>query len=153
MIKNYQKTIRKFISLVPLTQPITIAAGFTFFNSPFSAVYANDFQTYFDKGFEKGEKGDYFGSIYDYTSAIELNPNSVDAYYNRGWAKAQINDHSGALLDYQMAVNIDPSYEKALYGLGYSKSQLGNYYGSITDYTRLININPCLLYTSPSPRD
>ena len=129
MIKNYQKTIRKFISLVPLTQPITIAAGFTFFNSPFSAVYANDFSDLFlTKALKKGEKGDYFGSIYDYTSAIELNPNSVDAYYNRGWAKAQINDHSGALLDYQMAVNIDPSYEKALYGLGYSKSQLGNYY-------------------------
>ena len=70
MIKKYQRTIRKFLSLVPLTQPITIAAGFTFFNSPFSAVYASDFQTYFDKGFEKGAKGDYFGSIYDYTSAI-----------------------------------------------------------------------------------
>ena len=55
------------------------------------------------KALKKGSKAYYFGSIYDYTSAIELNPNNVDAYYNRGWAKAQINDHSGLISDYQMA--------------------------------------------------
>ena len=108
--------------------------GYLLITSSYSTVFANDFQTYFDKGFEKGEKGDYFGSIYDYTSAIELNPNNVDAYYNRGWAKGQINDHTGAILDYQSAINIDPSNEKALYGLGYSKGKLGNYYGSITEH-------------------
>ena len=65
MIKKFQRTTRRLISLVPLIQPIAITAGSTFFSSPYSAVYANDFQTYFDKGFEKGEKGDYFGSIAD----------------------------------------------------------------------------------------
>ena len=114
MFKKFYTTTKKLLTLIPLVQPITITAGYTFITSSYSVVYANDYQTYFDKGFEKGEEGDYFGSIYEYTAAIELNPNSVDAYYNRGWSKSQINDHNGAIADYQTAIDIDESYEKAL---------------------------------------
>ena len=88
MFKKCFRKTRRLISLVPLFQPITLTTSYVFITSSF-AVYANDFQTYFDKGFEKGEKGDYFGAIYDYTSAIELNPNNVDAFYNRGLAKSR----------------------------------------------------------------
>ena len=75
MLNKINNFTKRLLSLIPLVQPIAITS-FTFIFSSYSAVYANDYQTYFDSGFKKGEKGDYFGAIYDYTSSIELNSNN-----------------------------------------------------------------------------
>ena len=56
-------------------------------------LYAESFEFYFDRGFDKGEKGDHNGAISDFTKAIKINPEYPEAYYNRGVAKRKLKDY------------------------------------------------------------
>ena len=69
-VKKMDIIIKRFFSIITLAQAITITTFSSFILSSYSEIYANDFQTYFNKGFKKGEKADYFGAIYDYTASI-----------------------------------------------------------------------------------
>ena len=96
---------------------------------------------YFDSGFDKGNKGDYYGAISDFTKALEIN-SSVGAYYNRGWNKAKLKDYYGAISDYSKAIKINPNKEEAYLNRGFAKHNLKDYYGAVSDYTKAIEINP-----------
>ena len=50
-------------------------------------------ETYFIRGYEKAELGDYKGAIADYTQAIGLKPDSANSYLNRGNAKANLGQY------------------------------------------------------------
>ena len=91
-MKKRTAFIGAILSLIPLGQPLLIKTGVVLSSSAvmlFSSkkVYAADNSFYFNRAYEKAEKGDYYGAISDYTKAIEVNPNDGDAYYNRGNAK------------------------------------------------------------------
>ena len=74
-------------------------------------INAETFEYYFKLAYEKGQKGDYYGAISDYTKAIEIDPQFGKAYYNRGWSKGKLKDYYGAISDYNKALEIDPNYE------------------------------------------
>tara|TARA_Y100000589_G_scaffold91963_1_gene86747 strand:- start:286 stop:546 length:261 start_codon:yes stop_codon:yes gene_type:complete len=79
--------IGAILSLISLGQPLIIKNGAVVSTTRFllfvpDKVYAGDNSYYFDRAFEKGENGDYYGAISDYTKAIEINPNDSRAYYN-----------------------------------------------------------------------
>ena len=84
-MKKRTAFIGAFLSLIPLGQPSFIKTGVVLSSSVVllslpEKVNAETFTFYFNRAFEKGEKGDYYGAISDYTKAIEINPNDEIAY-------------------------------------------------------------------------
>ena len=146
-MKKRTAFIGAILSLIPLGQPLIIQTGAVLSTTGFllsvsEKVYAGDNSYYFDRAFEKGENGDYYGAISDFTKAIEIDPNDSNAYYNRGWNRAKLKDYYGAISDYTKAIEINPQYEEAYYNRGWSKSKLKDYYEAISDYKKAIEINP-----------
>ena len=135
------------LSLISLGQPLIIKTGLVLSKSFLMVslpekVYGGDNTYYFNRAYDKAEKGDYYGAISDYTKAIEIERNDSQAYYNRGLAKHNLEDYYGAISDYTKAIEIDPRNTDALDNRGLAKHNLEDYYGAISDYTRVIEINP-----------
>lgn len=99
-------------------------------------------------GDQKLIKGDVFGAIKDYTSAIDIeNPKNKAAlktyYYWRGMAKQKLEDHRGAIEDFTKAILAIPEESDYIYSSrGGSKGRLKNYVGAILDYSKAIEMNP-----------
>ncbi|MDB4299007.1 tetratricopeptide repeat protein [Flavobacteriaceae bacterium] len=102
----------------------------------------NTAEEYFYRGYDKSDKGDYYGAITDFTKAIEINPNLANAYFTRGNAKYNLKDYNGAIADYTIAIEINPNFAIAYYNRGNIKEDLKDYNGAIADYTKAIEINP-----------
>ena len=145
-MKKRTAFIGAILSLMPISQLLLTKTGLFLstaglvFSFP-EKVNAESSTFYFDRGFEKGNKGDYYGAISDFTKALEIN-SSVGAYYNRGWNKAKLKDYYGAISDYTKAIEINPKKEEAYLNRGFAKHYLKDYYGAISDYTKAIEINP-----------
>jgi len=96
---------------------------------------------YVTNGESKYHLKDYYGSIADYTKAIELNPEYAVAYFNRGVSKTDLKDYYGSIADYTKAININPEYAEAYFNRAVSKDNLKDFYGSIGDYSWLFIIS------------
>ena len=99
-------------------------------------------ETYFIRGYEKVELGDYNGAIADYTQAIRLKPDDAGAYYNRGIAKAGLGQHFAAIADYDTAIRLKPDDAIAYVGRGIAKDRLGQHFAAIADYDTAIRLKP-----------
>ena len=99
-------------------------------------------ETYFIRGCEKAELGDYNGAIADYTQAIRLNPDYALAYYSRGIAKSRLEKHYAAIADYDMAIRLKPDDASAYVGRGNAKADLGQHFAAIADYDMAIRLKP-----------
>ena len=100
---------------------------------------------YFDRAFNKGENGDYYGAIVDYTRLIQLNPYDVEAYYNRGVNKKRNGDYYGAIADYTKAIKFNPnSNEKFILNAYWNRSILreenGDFLGACLDVKKAISL-------------
>ena len=74
-------------------------------------VYAESFEFYFDRGFDKGEKGDHYGAISDFTKAIEIDSSYGLAYSNRGYTKGiGFSDDEGACDDFKKAASLGNNF-------------------------------------------
>lgn len=82
-------------------------------------------EDYYNRGIEKGENGNYPGSIQDFSKAIELAPNNGDAYYNRGYSKFMLEDNRGAIQDFNKAIEFNPKYQNAYHCRGLAKISIG----------------------------
>lgn len=73
------------------------------------------------------------GSLSDYNTAIQTDPNYAEAYMARGILKAlKLGDSQGGLEDLDRLIEIDPSQTN--YTLrGYTKLALKDNYGAIAD--------------------
>ena len=83
---------------------------------------------------------DYYGSIADYTKAIELDPRNTVAYNNRGNAKSALKDYYGAIADYTKSIELGPD-SATYYWRGVAKVNLKDYYGVIADCTKAIELD------------
>ena len=54
----------------------------------------------------KGILKDYYGAIYDYTKALEIDPNDSQLYINLSIEKESIGDIKGACSDAKKAVSL-----------------------------------------------
>ena len=139
--------IGAMLSVIPLGQPLIFKTGFVLSTtglmlSVSQKVKADSVDFYFDRGLERGNSGDYYGAIADFTKVIEINPYEPKAFYNRGWNKGKLKDYNGEISDYTKAIEINPKYVKAYYNRGNAKSDMKDYYGAIADFTKAIEINP-----------
>ena len=113
-MKKRTAFIGAILSLIPLGQPLIIKNGVVLSTTGFlfsvsEKVYARDNSYYFDRAFDKGENGDHYGAIFDYTKAIEIDPNYKSAYKNRGISKENIGDLQGACFDWRKTVYLSPN--------------------------------------------
>ena len=109
-MKKRTAFIGAILSLIPLGQPLIIKTGVVLSTTGFllsvsEKVYARDNSYYFNRAYDKANRGDHYGAISDYTKAIEINPQYAKAYNNRGTAKRKIGDDKGACNDYKKAIS------------------------------------------------
>ena len=114
-MKKRTAFIGTILSLIPLGQPLIIKTGVVLSTTGFllsvsEKVNAGDNSYYFDRAFDKEERGDHYGAISDYTKAIEIDPKDSVAFYNRGISKRKLKDYYGAIYDYTKAIEINPQY-------------------------------------------
>ena len=148
-MKKRTAFIGAILSLIPLGQPLLIKTGAVLSTTGLilavsEIVYAKDAAFYFNRAYDKNEKGDYSGAISDYTKALEINPQYADAYYGRGIAKYNLKDYYGALSDFTKAIEINPKLKRAYNNIAYLKrrKEFNDYYGSIFYATKAIEIDP-----------
>ncbi len=125
---NYIKTL---LALSKTVRPLSSAS---------STVSA---ETYFVRGYMKGESGDYQGAIAAYSNAIRLEPDLAEAYYNRGLAKAALGQLNAAVADFDTTLSLKPDYDaRAYYNRGVTKADLGQLKAAIGDYDIAIQLKP-----------
>ena len=122
-MKKRTAFIGAILSLIPFGQPLLIKTGVVLSSSAVmlslsEKVNAKSADFYFNRAYDKAEKGDYYGAISDFTKAIEIDPNYKEAYYNRAWNKQKLNDYYGAISDYTKAIEIDPNYAQSFNNRG-----------------------------------
>jgi tetratricopeptide (TPR) repeat protein len=99
-------------------------------------------ETYFNRGVESSQKGDFKKAVSDYNKAIDVNPEFVVAYLNRGFTYSKMGEYEKAISDYNKAIEINPRYAKAYYNRGFLYRKMGEYDKAISDCTKAIEIDP-----------
>src|ERR1700733_5829284 len=82
----------------------------------FSGTSFSDVQTageYLQNGNDSFKAGEFDQAIYDYTMAIDIDPNLAKAYDNRGVAYAREGSLSRAIADFTMAIANNPKDAEA----------------------------------------
>ena len=146
-MKKRTAFIGAILSLIPLGHPLLIKTGVVLSTTGFllsvsEKVYARDNSYYFNRAYEKAEKGNHYGAISDYTKAIEINPRYVDSYFNRGYSKDELKDYYGAISDYTKAIEINPNYYQAYGNRGLTKSDIGDLKGACSDWRKTDSLFP-----------
>ena len=101
-------------------------------------------ETYFMRGYMKGESGDYQGAIAAYNVAIRLKPAYAIAYHNRGSAKYRLGQLNAAISDFDTAIRLKPDYVNTYNDRGVAKSDLGQPDAAIADFDTAIRLEPDL---------
>ena len=96
---------------------------------------------YFDNGLECYDNGDLSGAIFNWTLAIEIDPEDPNAYYSRAIVKNELYTWKSALKDYDKAIEIAPDFVSALINRGGVKDENGDYQGAITDYETVLKLD------------
>ena len=97
---------------------------------------------YISRGLTYYNAKDYEGAIFNYSQAIELNPNYASAYNYRGNVHSKLKDYKEAISDYNRAISIEPHYIIALMNRGLAYFDLEKYQEAISDFEQVINIDP-----------
>ena len=110
-MKKRTAFISLILSLIPFGQPLLIKSSSVLSTTVLlisldEKVYAESANYYFDQAFEKGNNGDHYGAISDYTKAIEINPQYAKAYVNRGRSYYFVNSQGDACKDFKKAVSL-----------------------------------------------
>jgi tetratricopeptide (TPR) repeat protein len=106
-----------------------------------SSVYAETAGEYLQNGNDSLNEGDFDQAIFDYTKALDINPNIAKAYDNRGVAYALRGYPAPAIADFTMAIANDPKDAEAYNNRGHAYAQKDNLTQAIADYTKAIDIN------------
>ena len=146
-MKKRTAFIGAILSLIPLGQPLLIKTGVVLSGSALmlsvpEKANAENADFYFNRGFEKGNNGDYYGAISDFTKAIEIDPQYSKAYYNRGNAKSDIKDYYGAISDYTKSIEINSNYKSAFKNRGIAKEKIGDLNGACSDWRQTVFLFP-----------
>ena len=88
---------------------------------------------YFNLGLKFAKSNDLNKAIFNFTKAIELNPNYTTAYKERGFAKTYLEDYQGAIDDFSKVIKLDPKDAEAYRNRGIAKREVGDFNSSLED--------------------
>jgi tetratricopeptide (TPR) repeat protein len=108
------------------------------------ALNPKDAVSYINRAYEYLQKGDYAGSIADYSSAIEIDPSRWDAHQGRAWGLFKSGRHSDALRDAEASLKIRPNEAQTLDTRGHILEALGRREEAVADFRRALTIEPRL---------
>jgi tetratricopeptide (TPR) repeat protein len=114
----------------------------TIFLTSFIIVFGQDARTYYEKGLEKAQLGQFEEAIKLFNKSIELQPEDYFSWYNRGIAKNKLGLYEESLSDFNQTINLAPEYKKGYLNRGTTKKHLTDYNGAIADYTFAIKLDP-----------
>ena len=109
----------------------------------------DDAETYYNRGVEKFNLGQYESAITDFDLVIRLTSDDEVAYiaYNyRGSAKKLLGQREAALADFDEAIRLKPDYVEVYNNRGVVKSELGLYFNAIADFDTVISLEPDYAY-------
>jgi tetratricopeptide (TPR) repeat protein len=70
-------------------------------------------------------------ALFDYSSALRVNPRLAKVYYNRANLRFLEGDFAAAVDDFDNAIRIDRSYVKAYNNSGIARQEQGDVFGAI----------------------
>jgi tetratricopeptide (TPR) repeat protein len=114
----------------------------TIFFIAFMMVFGQDARTYYEKGLEKAQLGQFEEAIKLFSKSIELQPEDYFSWYNRGIAKNRLGLYEESLSDFNQTIKLAPEYKKGYLNRGTTRKHLTDYNGAIIDYTFAINLDP-----------
>lgn len=120
-----------------------VIGGFTVWLGSANRAEAQEFQEHFKKGKTFLDNKEFDKAISEYSSAIKLNPNSIDSYTGRGEAYAKKDEYDRALEDFSKAISLDAKNTAALTYRADIYCQIKQDYGSaFDDFGAVEKINP-----------
>ena len=104
-MKKRTAFIGAILSLIPIGQPLLIKTGVVLSTTGLilavsENAHARNADYYFNRGYEKAEKGDHIGAIADYKKAIDINTKDDSSYNNRGVSRERLGKCYEAISDY-----------------------------------------------------
>ena len=90
-------------------------------------------------GWAYAEKGEYDRAITDFTSLINMNPDSGEAYYSRGEVYTDKGDYDKAIADFTRDIELGDIYCHFARGLAYAK--IGNKSEAIADFDVIVRLS------------
>ncbi len=98
--------------------------------------------SYFNKGVELCESGNYKEGINAFNQAIQLDPNDDDAWCNIGWAYNQLKEYDMSIEASNKAIQINSNNERAWFNKGGALGMLGKNEEAIVALDEALRINP-----------
>lgn len=90
----------------------------------------------------KFEAKDYNGALSDYTSAIQLNSDSISPYLKRAQCNVLLKKYDKAISDYNKAIKIKSDTIQIFYLRGLTYNASSNYKLAFADFTSVIKLDP-----------
>lgn len=94
-------------------------------------------ELYFLRGNAKAKLNLNDEAIYNYTTAIKLDP-ELKYYKNRGLIFIEMKDYTKAIIDFNEALKFDSTNSTLYFNRGYTQALSENYENAITDYSKAI---------------
>jgi len=98
--------------------------------------------TFVSNGDTKMEAKDYAGAIAEYTSAIQLNSDSIQPYIKRAQCNVLLKKYDKAILDYNKALKINPDTVKLFYLRGLVYNAASNWKMAFSDFSAVVKLSP-----------
>lgn len=98
--------------------------------------------TFVASGDAKMASKDYAGALADYTSAIQLNSDSLQPYIKRGECNVLLKKYDKAILDYNKAFKIKPDTLQIIFLRGLAYNAASNWKMAFDDFSAVVRKNP-----------
>jgi tetratricopeptide (TPR) repeat protein len=90
-----------------------------------AAIQAEDAMTWYSRGEDLAQRGEYGAAIDSYSTALSLNPGYLNVWIGLGYAYTKSGQNDKAIDAYTHAISIEPNTSIAWKSLGYVYSTMG----------------------------
>jgi tetratricopeptide (TPR) repeat protein len=105
-------------------------------------IHAEDARTWYSRGEDLAEKGDYSAAIDAYSTALSLNPQYLNAWIGLGYAYTTTGQHEKAADAYTKAISVEPNSTIAWKSLGYVYGTMGKDHEALQAWENATTISP-----------
>jgi tetratricopeptide (TPR) repeat protein len=105
-------------------------------------ICAQDAETWYQRGLECFERGDYAGAMEAFSTAIRERPDYAEAYHKQGEIYYAVGDYGEAMERFNAAIRANPGYAEGYAGRGKLFRDNLDHDRAIADFTRAIALDP-----------